>query len=170
MGGAIWLLLKSTKEADRLKTYLGDTSFVVEDLGDCWIDWTSPRRLELGYSFGGGAANCEVALLASREIAKRFAVTRIGSESTGWYREDQWSSTDPEGPVAHYGPLPNWVEWIKAYKREFSYAYKDADNPLLRALQLLDSAFSDKTLASEFAKMDTGITDLFAGLDQQEGG
>jgi hypothetical protein len=170
MGGAIWLLLKSTKEADRLKAYLGDTGFGVEGLGSCWLDWTSLRRLELGYSFGGGAANSEIALLAGREIAKRFTVIRIGSDSTGWYKDEDWDSDDPEGAKTHYGPLLNWVEWIKAYRREFSYAYKDADNPLLRALQLLDSAFSDKTLASEFAKMDKGITDLFTGLDQQEGG
>lgn len=107
MGAERWLEFAEPKKA---KAYLKG----VEELGDdgefgCWLKWSDLNdsggkdQLEVGYAFGG-ADDGEWAKVVCRELAKRFVVTRIGSDSVGWYDEP------PSGkPYAQY---KSWSAWM----------------------------------------------------------
>ena len=115
MGGERWLMLKSVKEAERLREYLAPLDGGL-DAGDgvgIWFDWHGKRRIEVGYQ--ANVLCSEVADLTCREIAKRFGVTRIGADSVGWYAESDWERDPAENPrsaPARYGPYTSWAEWM----------------------------------------------------------
>ncbi len=97
--------------------FLGDVSFRHASNGKedrpCFA-------LLLGYSFGTDLSD-DLAALVSRELARRFRVTRIGADSVGWYPDKDWASKNLQNPTSRYGSFPSWVEWVKAWKPEWSY-------------------------------------------------
>lgn len=124
MGGEYWLQLGSGTEADRLRSYLGDLEeFGVEGRFGWWFNWSKRRQFEIGYSFG--ALSSEGACLVAREIAKRFQITRVGTDSEGWYSDKGLEHLRPAWK-ARYGEFFSWVDWVKAYKIEWMHTYRIA--------------------------------------------
>lgn len=131
MGAERWLLFASMKQANAARTYLAPLNGSVgNEEGDCWLEWVSPLKLEVGYSFG--PANSECAYAVCREIAKRFKLRRIGADSVGWYAESDWQSKHEQNAPARYGEHANWVEWVKVWKPEWSFILSMGDPFALR--------------------------------------
>lgn len=150
MGGERWLLLKSVKEAERLRTYLSplDGDIIVGDSG-CWLEWTSPCRLEVGYS--ASAYSTEIADIVSREICRRFGVTRIGAAAVGWYQDKDWLSDHPRGAPTRYGKYTNWVSWMKDYCAAFSVWW---------------GRYPDDYLQDEWEALEQPVVEAFSKLDE----
>ena len=134
MGGERWVLFSSRKQADAARAFFaplrrpgaeGDTAYgyvsLGDESGDCWLSWTSPLKLEIGYSFGNHDGNSAAAEITAREIARRFKIRRIGADSTGWYPDKQWESTDPMGAPARYGAYKSWAAWVKEWTPKWSF-------------------------------------------------
>jgi hypothetical protein len=181
MGGERWLLFSSKKQADAARAFLApmrepeiqnDNSYgyisMGDDNGDCWLTWTSPCKLELGYSFGNHEANSAAADITARELAKRFKCKRLGSDSTGWYRESDWQSDKQGGAPDRYGPHENWIEWIEAWKPEWSFTVRMIQSKLDKGLFPADRAefeeWRDDTL-TRIRRVDAKIKAVFADLD-----
>ena len=156
MGAERWLRFSSKTDATAARAYLeGRTDIFDDELeSNAWLDWT--RRgmvLELGFSFGG--YNDAVATISSREIARRFPVTRIGADSVGWYADKDWQSTDPRGAPARYGAFTTWAEWIKEYDPvRFSDGFRITIDP---------------DYASEVRALDARICEQFVAMDVAAG-
>lgn len=119
MGAERWLKFSSKAEANRFRSYLGDTEEIgVDGKYGWWFEWKG-NRFEVGYSLGGMSS--EGAALVCREIARRFNVVRIGADSVGWY-SDKEIAEDTEDPV--YKDYSTWAAWIKDYKIEWSHTYQ----------------------------------------------
>jgi hypothetical protein len=153
MGGERWLMLKSPKEADRLREYLAplDGSLEVPEGNGVWFDWHGKCRIEVGYQ--ANVLCSEVADLTCREITKRFGVTKLGSSSTGWYAESDWQRDPTEHPrcaTARYGPHKSWVEWMGAYKQAWSHYF---------------GKYPDDYDDEQWAALETPVVDAFLKLD-----
>lgn len=123
MGAERWLKLKSAKEAERLKDYLGDmTSMGVEGQYGWWFEWSGKKKIEIGYSMGMWSS--EGAAIVCREIAKRFEIKRIGADSTGWYEDSDWESDGEHSSRALYGDFTSWADWMENYDLEWSMTYR----------------------------------------------
>ena len=150
MGSERWLLLKSVKEADRLREYLapldGDLAFDGEGV---WLDWKSKRKLEIGYP--ASAMSGEVACLVAREIIKRFGITRIGHDSVGWYRDETWQD---EALAGMYGKHSSWITWMAEYRREFSFYFRKFPQDYTRE----DWIALETPVVEAFARLDTRST------------
>lgn len=156
MGGERWLLMKSTKEADRLRNFLAplDGGLDVGNGNGIWFDWHGQRRIEVGYQ--ANVLCTEVADLVCREITKRFGVTRIGSDSVGWYPDSDWQRDPAEHPRcarARYGDFTDWVTWMGEYKREFSHYF---------------GVFPDDYDEEEWAALEDPVVAAFDALDRGE--
>lgn len=120
MGAERWLQFKSVEEADRVNKFLSPLGGEISSNQDsCGLHWAHPCELEVSYSFGGDCDDV-LATFVCREIARRFAVTKIGADSVGWYSENDWTNPDPKGATARYGAYTNWADWMKDYKPEWS--------------------------------------------------
>lgn len=153
MGGERWLMLKSVKEAERLKAFLAplDGGLVAEEQqAGVWFDWHGKLRFEVGYQ--ASVLCSEMADIVSREICKRFGVTKIGADSVGWYPDSDWKSDHPRGAKKRYGEYTDWVTWMREYQQAFSHYFgrypedyddgewKDLEAPVLEAFAKLDEA------------------------------
>jgi len=155
MGAERWIELASEKEANRLKAYLGDIEDVGVDGCWCWFQWGGPTRFEVGYSFGGSSR--DLAPIVCREIATRFAATRIGADSTEWYEDTDWE--EDGWARENYGSYDSWVAWIKDYRKEFSTIYR-----------LFKSRPEDlKRLDEDWEKMEEIVREFFEKLDADSG-
>jgi len=120
MGGELWLRFKSPKEAKRAEAFMAplNNNVGIDNSWGCWLEWVSPTKLEIGYSF---LALCSAAAdFVQREICRRFDVRQIGATAFGWYPEKDWQSTDPKGAPACYPGYSDWPTWAKDYKPEWS--------------------------------------------------
>jgi hypothetical protein len=118
MGAERWLQFERG-EMKKVRTYLQGVEYITvsEENGPCVYIEFLPRRLEIGY----GAGNSTMAAMVSRELAKRFHVKRIGSDSTGWYSDADWDKI----PEEEYGKkYTRWADWIAEYKPSFDRMYK----------------------------------------------
>lgn len=145
MGAERWILFGSLKAAYEARAFLGAyTDIQVEESG-VWLQWASPLKLEVGYSFRGFSS--EIANLVCRELARRFPIRRVGADSVGWYSEKDWLKTGERSAPSRYGQYPNWAAWIKDYdpvKWSFSAKYleeeeiRDLDAKVSRIFSNLD--------------------------------
>lgn len=162
MGAERWIDFGTAEERDRVVAYLRGlwmSDITVQDgesVAQVWVDPLDDEpcfAVRLGYSFGGVQSE-DLAILVCRELARRFNVTRIGTDSIGWYRDSVWESTDPDGPTTKYGDLGSWVEWAKAWKPEWSFEVRrfvGGRKPLAFAQSL-----------------ERSVVDLFKSLDKNE--
>jgi hypothetical protein len=103
MGQERWLEFSTPEEYARCQEYLFSAPEIgVEGEYGCWFQWKPANVLEVAYTSGG--RNSEFATSVSREIAKRFQLSRIGGDWIGWY--------DDTGGARGYS---TWVEWMKSY-------------------------------------------------------
>lgn len=122
MGAERWLWLKSSKEADSCRKFLGQTTFIgLEDSYGCWLDWRSPLVLEVGYQAHNLSQVC--ADLVSREITKRFGIRTIGHDSVGWYKGI------PSG--RRQRKASSWTEWMKTFNPEQDVRWFEDEEPSL---------------------------------------
>jgi hypothetical protein len=174
MGADRWVNFETKEERARVRAYLRslEGSFLSHASNGkeaaLWIE-TFDRGyskeegekpcfgLLLAYSFGTDQSD-ELAVLVSRELARRFRVVQIGSSCIGWYLDKDWQSDRPKGPVASYGTFPSWVEWVKVWNPEWSYYVRLDDSG--GALVFLQSL--EKFVVELFEKLDQ------AALDNQE--
>jgi len=119
MGAERWLRLKSPKEAEKVKAFLAplDEWLGIKGKWGCWLEWKG-TRLEIAFNVASYLSS--VGEFVQREICRRFDVRQIGADSTGWYPDSDWQSTDKRGAPAQYPECSNWIEWAKAYKPEWS--------------------------------------------------
>lgn len=150
MGSERWLLVKSVKEADRLREYLAPLDGGLAFDGDgVWLDWKSKRKLEIGYP--ASAMSGEIACLVAREIVKRFGITRIGHDSGGWHKDETWQD-DAAYMTGRYGKYSSWITWMSEYRREFSFYFKNFPR--------------DYTL-DDWNALETPVLEAFARLDDR---
>jgi hypothetical protein len=145
MGAERWIAFATKKERDRALAFLAPlgADFTVrrtirdEPYGaQVWIraldsgydeqlgDGCAPCfGIEFGFSYGGDQSD-DLAMLVVREMSKRFGLERIGSDSVGWYSDDGWRKDGALG--RRYGAFVSWVEWSKAWVKDWSYQYRGA--------------------------------------------
>lgn len=152
MGAERWLLFKTAEVADHARKFLSliGPDIPIQDQG-CFLNWTGPRKLEVGYSFGW--LDDAVATFVCREISRRFKVSSIGVDSSGWYSNKDWANTHPKGPSARYGPYTKWADWMKDYKPEWS--------PEVR--------FEPESI-EEVRQIEAAVVEIFTDLDKKNSG
>lgn len=167
MGADRWVDLGTEEERARVMAYLrsleGSTfrhsskekeaAVWVDPLNETYCEEEVQKpcfALSLGFSFGTDQSD-DLAMLVTRELARRFSVVCIGSSTVGWYLDKDWDSDSPRRHTSRYGTFPSWVEWVKAWKPEWScYARLD-----------------DSGEASAFAQsLDKFVTERFEDLDR----
>lgn len=110
MGGNLWLLFKSPKEASRAKAFLNPLGGAVNACGALvTLSWHGAMRVEISHS---GARAYTLADMVGREMCRRFDIRRIGADSVGWFEKHT--------PPADCPGYTEWVEWFKDYKPEWS--------------------------------------------------
>jgi len=161
MGGELWLMLKSPKECNRAVSYLGGNMTILEGKVGWWPTRKSAKAIEVDYN--ANHLSSSGAYYVAREIAKRFAVTRIGASSVGWYPDKEWEpSTDRLACCNRYGSqYKSWADWIKDYKLEFDHSYWSA-----RKHNMGDMAVYLKETAT---KIETEVVALFEKVDEAAG-
>lgn len=145
MGGERWLEFQPG-EMKKVKAYLKDvhaTSVIDEQMSAAvHLGWHD-SRLEIGYSLGSPWSR-ELADVVAAELARRFSVKKIGSDSTGWWKDADWKAKAKGAPTQRYGAYTSWAAWIKDYKPEWSYVYSVNDSgeilELLRYIRMKTQA------------------------------
>lgn len=154
MGGERWLMLKSSREASRLRAFLEPLEGALAVEGHpvaVGFQWHGKLRLEVAYS--ANVLGTEVADIVCREVCKRFGIKRIGASSVGWYPDSDWDSDHPRGAKGRYGPYTDWVTWAMEYKQTFSTFFgRDPDEGDNETWAELDSA-----VVAAFAKLDEAV-------------
>lgn len=151
MGGERWLLFRNQKEVQRAQAFLapldGFLAFDQPVPTGIHLEWTKTRRLEVAYNFTW--PNVDLAEFVCREMARRFDITRIGADATGWWPDSDWTSTHDLGAPAAYGAYTSWVTWMKDFKLDWVRgAHDPAVHATYRQLDLLVTA--------RFRKLDPG--------------
>lgn len=175
MGGNLYMLAASPKEAQAIKDYLGDTENVTVGDSCTWLDWGKRTRLELGYSFGGFGS--DLAYFVGREIVKRFNIKKMGADSVGYYPDKDWEFEGERSARDSYGDYTSWVTWLGEYKPAFSEHVQsldrmhkildqDADDFSKWEASILNS--KDETLKILQA-LDLGAQEFFENLDKRKG-
>jgi hypothetical protein len=138
MGAERWLEF-APGEKEKVLAYLGDETWLgQEGKWGWWIEWKDEvyscdceencdcvpwggPRLEVGYQMS--AYSSDAAPFVCRELAKRFEVTRIGSDSVGWYDDENWASDDERAAKSRYGEYVSWAAWVRDFRAEWCHTY-----------------------------------------------
>ena len=140
MSAEQWVQFKSPKELERVVKLLGDIVGGMISCGDVHVRVDRKSKTSLRISYQARFYRRELALLVTRELSRRFAVTRIGADAVGWYPDKDWTRYEDE-LVHDYGQqYKSWPEWIRNWKPEFSKREFGRAMPrLLEQIQILDS-------------------------------
>lgn len=127
MSGERYLDFGTAKERTRALAYLKplDGFLGIEDkefqfdTGIHINDKVYRCRTAIGVEYNLHADASFIGSIVAREIARRFDLTRIGSDSVGWYGDSDWQKTGKFSAFDQYGYYPDWVSWLKDYKPEW---------------------------------------------------
>ena len=128
MGGAIWIKFKSSREKNRAMAYLSPLDGRLSaktpsgrEFGVYFEDVYGSEKTSLSIEYSLFFMNSSMAMVVASELAKRFSVTRIGSDYTGWWSDDNFKESSN---VRELGQFKNWSDWLKSYTTEADLYYK----------------------------------------------